>query len=99
MERVKIPKKLLERMRRERRQEIVRHVSASQWQGEYGYGAGRAHPSVEFARCPQCGQPPGKLCLGVRGPHLGVHFRRCNAYRDLKRAVRQRLEREQGACE
>lgn len=91
---VRVPKKLLDRMRGERSLAKKQHERASSWQGEYGYGAGRAPPCVEFATCPHCAQPPGKLCIGARGPHLSVHFLRSRAYRDLRRAVRERLARE-----
>ena len=86
-----VPKALLDRMRRQRAVERRRYVRASDWQGEYGYGAGRAHPSVEFATCPHCAQPPGRLCLGARGSHLGVHFLRSRVYREMKRVAREQI--------
>ena len=89
----KVPKKLLDRMRTERQRARRSHISASDWHGEYGYGAGRAHPCVEFATCPHCHQPAGKLCIGARGPHLGCHFARANVYREMKRVARAELER------
>lgn len=52
----------------------------------YGYGRGHAHPSVEHVRCPVCLQPPGMLCIGSNGePHLDRHYKRCDAYRELRR--------------
>lgn len=89
-----VPKGLLDRMRRERTATRKMHASAIDWQGEYGYGAGRAPPCVEFATCPHCAQPPDKLCIGARGPHLSVHFLRSRAYRDLRHVASERLARE-----
>lgn len=56
----------------------------------YGYGSGRAHPSVEFVACPVCEAPKGSLCIGSDGtPHLDRHYKRYDAYRELRRkAVR-----------
>ncbi len=52
----------------------------------YGYGAGLAHPSVEHVACPVCDAPKGSLCIGDDGdPYLDRHYKRCDAYRDLKR--------------
>ena len=53
----------------------------------YGYGAGRAHPSVQWVKCPVCRAPKGHLCIGANGePHLDRHYKRCDAYQDLKRS-------------
>lgn len=55
----------------------------------YGYGAGRAHPSVQWVQCPFCGAPKGTLCPGSDGePHLDRHYARADAYRDLKKSQR-----------
>ena len=49
----------------------------------YGYGRGRAHPSIEFVACPVCHVPAGVLCTGSNGePHLDRHYKRCDRYRD-----------------
>lgn len=62
--------------------------SASDWDGQtYGYGAGRAHPSVEFVACPVCQAPAGTLYQGAHGPKFGTHYKRNHAYRDLKRRL------------
>ena len=54
----------------------------------YGYGAGRADPSVEHVACPVCKAPKGELCREDGGePKLSRHHRRCAAYRDLKRKL------------
>jgi len=56
----------------------------------YGYGAGRAHPSVEHVACPVCKAPKGSLCTEDNGdPKLSRHYRRCDTYRDLKRKLRR----------
>ena len=85
-----VPKALLERMRKKG---LVRRKKgrAKDWSGQYGYGAGRTNPCVEFATCPHCGSLPGKLCTGAMGPTLSHHFRRGRVYRDLKRRAMDQL--------
>jgi hypothetical protein len=60
------------------------------WDGTYGYGAGQAHPSVEHVACPVCKAPPGVLCMGRYRRTLGRHYKRADAYMDLKRRRRPR---------
>lgn len=92
--RTELESRLLDRLREKAREEKRRHRDAAAWTGEYGYGAGRAHPSVEFAACEHCGSPAGKLCIGARGPHLGHHYVRAKAYREMLRQARIRLSEE-----
>lgn len=96
---IAVPRKLLERMRESRRKAKKRHRKASAWTGEYGYGAGRAHPSVEFVACPHCQSPAGKLCTGPHGPKLGHHYRRSRQYRELKRRAAEQLDTRVGVSE
>lgn len=91
---VQVPKKLLDRLRADGKERAKLHRHAARWDGEYGYGAGRAHPSVEFATCPVCGSKPGFLCLSSRGPGLSRHYERANAYREMLREARRQLARE-----
>jgi hypothetical protein len=68
--------------------------SAILWQmnpnREYGYGAGRAHPSVELVTCPHCGAPPDSLCMSASGRLiLGRHFARCDAMKEFKTQERE----------
>lgn len=60
------------RTRAERR----RRLSGADWDGTYGYGAGRAHPCVETTRCRYCQSAPGELCTGEYGPKLSTHVYR-----------------------
>lgn len=90
-ETVVVPKKLLDRMRQKVRGKRKKYLDAAVWEGEYGYGAGRAHPCVEFATCPHCGSPPGRLCIGDRGPKFGIHYRRSHVLRAMKRAAMEKL--------
>lgn len=57
---------------RERR----RRMSAADWDGTYGHGAGRVHPCVETTRCRYCESAPGVLCTGEYGPKLSTHVYR-----------------------
>ena len=89
----RLERRLLEKVRESnaRRQRRGRS-SALDWDGvTYGYGAGRAAPCVEFATCPYCQQPPGKLCRGAYGVIWGCHFTRKHEYRRLVRAAREKL--------
>lgn len=54
------------------------------WNGEYGYGAGRANPSVQFVTCPVCKAQPGHLCKGKNGVMLDRHYMRCVAYAEWR---------------
>jgi len=87
-------KKLLDRVRAHELEKRKRHASAALWEGEYGYGAGRAHPSVEFATCPSCGSVPGRLCIGPRGPIFSIHSVRGRAFAEMKKAVYEKLAKE-----
>lgn len=60
----------------------------------YGYGAGRAHPSVQWVPCPVCYAKPGELCHEGGVPKLGRHYRRCDAFREV-----QQLWKEAGLDE
>lgn len=64
------------RPRSPRRAERRPRASAGDWDGTYGYGAGRAHPCVETTRCRYCKSPPGVLCTGEYGPKLSTHVYR-----------------------
>jgi len=61
-----------------------RHFAAN-WDGSYGYGAGRAHPCVEHVACDYCGARKGKLCIGAHGVHFDTHVSRRDAFTRLKR--------------
>lgn len=67
------------------------HTCARDWDGStYGYGAGRAHPSVEFVACPHCLAAAGRLCRGAwQQPIFGSHYSRRRAFKDLKKKVLQ----------
>lgn len=81
-----LEQKLRERIEQARRKRP--HGSARDWDGSsYGYGRGRAHPSVEFVPCPHCQAPPGQLCRGAHGPHYGTHFMRGRLFKALQRKV------------
>lgn len=89
-----VPKELLRRMTVELEKRRRKYEKASEWTGEYGYGKGKAHPSVEFATCPCCHSPPKHLCIGDRGPKFSIHFRRGREYARMKRlAAEQILDR------
>ena len=68
----------------------VRH-SAENWDGSYGYGAGKAHPCVEHVQCPVCGAPKGKLCMGSRGfVKFDRHYKRAELYQ--RKLARERSD-------
>jgi hypothetical protein len=55
----------------------------------YGYGAGHAHPSVEWVTCPLCGAAPGRLCHEGGVPKLSRHYMRCYAFDEVRRLWRE----------
>ena len=70
-----------------RNAEALREACLVNWDGTYGYNAGQAHPSVEHVTCPVCKAPPGVLCMGARRRILNRHYKRADAYRDLKQRL------------
>jgi len=60
----------------------------------YGYGHGRADPSVEHVACPVCGAGVGELCREPGGePKLGRHYKRCDRYRAWGMSPKRRDQR------
>lgn len=57
---------------------------AANWDGSYGYGAGKANPCVEHVWCPWCKAKKGQLCIGSFGPHFDTHVARRESYQRLK---------------
>lgn len=92
-----VRQKLADRLQRDRERQRQRRSLASLWEGQYGHGAGKAHPSVEFVSCPHCQSPPAVLCTGPRGAVFGAHYLRKYAYRDLKAKVRAALPEPRSA--
>lgn len=80
----KLRRRLLAIMRRP-----GRYRSAEDWNGrDFGYGAGRAHPCVEFVGCEHCKARRGELCRGAtRFRIFGTHVARTRAFQQLKRKV------------
>jgi hypothetical protein len=60
-------------------------AAGEHWDGSFGYGAGRANPSVEYVACPYCKAPIGELCQGDDGPKLATHLRRREAFHAFQR--------------
>ena len=79
-------------------------ADGEQWEAStrklYGYGKGRAHPSVEHVKCPNCGAEPGRLCFNEpKKPKLGHHYSRADLFREKiakgEQKLTPRLEPEQ----
>lgn len=48
------------------------------------------HACIDVVSCPQCKATPGQPCIGARGPVLQTHYRRRDAYRELRRAQKRK---------
>ena len=99
-EEARAQKALAKRLRARERKRGRGYHSALHWDGKtYGYGAGRAHPCVEFVRCPHCKQRIGQLCKGSKGVKFDTHYVRRGAYQRLVSRLRCELRQSrESAC-